>query len=80
MQAHKITCLWSLKQRFSKKKFESKLVELQMFGGKKNLQKKVWTQVCKITDIGKYKEFPKRSLNASLQSTDLGKENQNKKK
>ncbi len=41
MQAHKITCLWSLKQRFSKKKFECKLAELQMFGGKKNLQKKV---------------------------------------
>jgi hypothetical protein len=28
MQAHKITCLWSLKQRISEKKFECKLVEL----------------------------------------------------
>jgi hypothetical protein len=35
-------------------------------------------QVCKITDLGKDKEFPKRSLNASLQRTDLGKDNQNK--
>jgi len=48
MQVHKITCLWSLKERIYKKKFECKLAELQMFGGEK--------------------EYPKRSLNASLQS------------
>jgi hypothetical protein len=32
--------LWSLKQRNSKKKFECKLAELQMFGGKKESPKK----------------------------------------
>jgi hypothetical protein len=75
MQVHKITCLWSLKQKLSKKRFECKLVELQMFGGKKNLQREVWMEVCKIIDLGEDKEFPKWSLNASLQSTNLGEVN-----
>jgi hypothetical protein len=35
-------------------------------------------QVCKITDLDEDREFPKGSLNATLQSTDLGKDNQNK--
>jgi hypothetical protein len=35
-------------------------------------------QVCKTTDLGEDREFPKRSLNASLQNTNLGEDNQNK--
>jgi len=40
MQVHKITCLWSLKQRNSKKKFDCKLAELQMFGVENESPKK----------------------------------------
>jgi hypothetical protein len=40
MQGHKITCLRSLKQRISKKKFECKLAELQTFGGEKESPKR----------------------------------------
>jgi len=35
-------------------------------------------EVCKIINLGEGKEFPKQSLNASLQSIDLRKNNQNK--
>jgi hypothetical protein len=49
MQVHKITCLWTLKQKNSKKKFECKLAELQMFGGEKKISKEKFE--CKFAEL-----------------------------